>query len=120
MWPENEENLAERMRAVAERAQHYGRVLDYGLRVHMIVRDTEAEAREYAQELVSRLDDARGDEIRSRSLDAKSLGVSFSPSSASVPMMQASANPICGPGSGVPVPVAGGAGRQCRSGAEQD
>ena len=77
MWPENEDNLAGRMKAVADKAQEYGRVLDYGLRVHMIVRDTEAEAREYAQELVSRLDAAKGDEIRSRSLDAKSLGVSF-------------------------------------------
>ena len=27
----------------------YGRTLDYGLRVHMIVRDTEAEAKEYAE-----------------------------------------------------------------------
>lgn len=77
MWPENEENLAGRMRAVADKAEEYGRVLDYGLRVHMIVRDTEAEAREYAAELMSKLDEDKGDEIRGRSLDAKSLGVSF-------------------------------------------
>ncbi len=77
MWPETEDKLKERMQAVAERAETYGRSLDYGLRVHMVVRDTEAEAREYAQELLSRLDLDKGDEIRSRSLDAKSLGVSF-------------------------------------------
>ncbi|MEZ5538135.1 MAG: LLM class flavin-dependent oxidoreductase [Thiolinea sp.] len=77
MWPENEENLAGRMKAVADKAQEYGRTLDYGLRVHVVVRDTEAEAREYAQELLSKLDDDKGDEIRNRSLDAKSLGVSF-------------------------------------------
>ncbi|MDF1777916.1 MAG: LLM class flavin-dependent oxidoreductase [Rhizobiaceae bacterium] len=76
MWPEKKEELAERMKAVHERADHYGRVLDYGLRVHMIVRDTEAEAREYARELVSRLDDEQGRIIRERALDATSLGVS--------------------------------------------
>jgi alkanesulfonate monooxygenase len=42
----------------------------------MIVRDTEAEAKEYARELVSKLDDAQGRAIRERALDAKSLGVS--------------------------------------------
>jgi alkanesulfonate monooxygenase len=39
------------------------------------VRDTEAEAREYAAELVSRLDDDKGTEIRDRALDSTSLGV---------------------------------------------
>ena len=46
-WP-GEDQLAERMRAVHAVAERYNRTLDYGLRVHMIVRDTEAEAREYA------------------------------------------------------------------------
>jgi alkanesulfonate monooxygenase len=77
MWPEAEDELAQRMRTVHARAQHYGRVLDYGLRVHMIVRDTEAEAREYAQELVSRLDDEEGRKIRERALDAKNYGVAI-------------------------------------------
>ena len=44
MWPEPKDQLAERMRAVNELAQPHGRTLDYGLRVHVIVRDTEAEA----------------------------------------------------------------------------
>ena len=74
MWPETRENLAERMKAVHERAAEYGRMLDYGLRVHMIVRDTEAEAREYADYLVSQLQEDKGAEIRSRALDATSLG----------------------------------------------
>ncbi len=77
MWPEPKPVLAQRIRDVHARAQKYGRTLDYGLRVHMIVRDTEAEAREYAMELVSRLDDDKGREIRQRALDAKSLGVSL-------------------------------------------
>ena len=76
MWPEKKDELAARMKAVHERAEKYGRVLDYGLRVHMIVRDTEAEAREYARELVSKLDDEQGKLIRERALDAGSLGVS--------------------------------------------
>ncbi len=77
MWPEKKEELANRMRTVHERAQHYGRVIDYGLRVHMIVRDTEVEAREYADELVSQLDDDIGRKIRERALDAKNFGVSI-------------------------------------------
>lgn len=76
MWPETKEQLAERMKAVHEAAERHGRVLDYGLRVHMIVRETEAEAREYAEELVSRLDDEFGRLIRERALDKGSLGVS--------------------------------------------
>ena len=76
MWPESKEDLASRMKAVHERAEAHGRTLDYGLRVHMIVRDTEAEAREYARELVSKLDDEQGRLIRERALDATSLGVS--------------------------------------------
>lgn len=77
MWPETEEELAGRMRAVHERAVAHRRVLDYGLRVHMIVRDTEAEAREYADELVSQLDDDVGRQIRARAQDAKTFGVSL-------------------------------------------
>lgn len=76
MWPETKEDLAARMKTVNAKAEEYGRTLDYGLRVHMIVRDTEQEAREYAQELVSKLDDAAGAAIRERALDSTSLGVS--------------------------------------------
>lgn len=75
MWPEPKEMLANRMRAVHERAAAHGRTLDYGLRVHMIVRDTEAEAREYAEHLVSQLDDEFGTLIRNRAHDSISLGV---------------------------------------------
>ncbi len=77
MWPEKKEELAARMKAVHECATRYNRVLDYGLRVHMIVRDTEQEAKEYAEELVSKLDDEEGRAIRERALDATSLGVAL-------------------------------------------
>lgn len=75
MWPEKEELLAERMKAAHAAATKYGRILDYGLRVHVIVRDTEKEARDYADSLVSKLDNEHGASIRERALDAKSLGV---------------------------------------------
>ncbi|WP_071673226.1 LLM class flavin-dependent oxidoreductase [Nioella nitratireducens] len=75
MWPEPKEQLAERMKAVNAVAEKYGRTLDYGLRVHVIVRDTEAEARDYADHLVSKLDDEYGQLIRDRAHDSISLGV---------------------------------------------
>lgn len=75
MWPETKDVLAQRMRDVHARAAAHGRRLDYGLRVHMIVRDTEAEARDYAEHLVSKLDDEYGKLIRGRAHDATSLGV---------------------------------------------
>lgn len=77
MWPEAQDQLADRMRVVNARATHYGRVIDYGLRIHMIVRDTEAEAREYAEDLVSQLDDEIGRKIKERAQDAKNFGVSI-------------------------------------------
>lgn len=75
MWPEPKEQIAERMKTVAAQASEFGRTLDYGLRVHMIVRDTEQEAREYADHLVSKLDDEYGQLIRERAHDSISLGV---------------------------------------------
>jgi alkanesulfonate monooxygenase len=75
MWPEPEDQLAQRMRDVNAVAARYNRTLDYGLRVHMIVRDTEIEAREYADHLVSKLDDEYGKLIRDRAHDSISLGV---------------------------------------------
>lgn len=76
MWPEKMAELEGRMKAVNDVATRYNRTLDYGLRVHMIVRDTEAEAREYAEYIVSKLDDEQGRAIRERALDSTSLGVS--------------------------------------------
>lgn len=75
MWPEPKAQIAERMKAVHAVAEKYERTLDYGLRVHVIVRDTEQEAREYAEHLVSKLDDDYGRLIRDRAHDSISLGV---------------------------------------------
>jgi len=75
MWPETQDQLAQRMIDVHERAKEYGRTLDYGLRVHVIVRDTESEAKEYADYIASKLDDEYGKMIRERAHDSISLGV---------------------------------------------
>ena len=55
--------------------ERYDRELLYGLRAHMIVRETEAEARAAAERLVSKLDADTGEEIRNKSLDTASAGV---------------------------------------------
>lgn len=75
MWPETEANLAAMMTDMNVRAARFGRRVDFGLRVHVIVRETESEAKAYAQRLVSRLEDLAGTAIRNRALDAASLGV---------------------------------------------
>jgi alkanesulfonate monooxygenase len=75
MWPETESRLAEMMIAVGTAAKKFNRTLDYGLRVHMIVRETESEARAYARQLISKLDPETGKAIRNRSLDSASYGV---------------------------------------------
>lgn len=76
MWPEPKEQITARMKAVNEVAEKFSRKLDYGFRSHVIVRDTEQEAREYADYIVSKLDDEFGQMIRERALDSTSLGVS--------------------------------------------
>ena len=76
MWPETMENLSGLMRNMSEKAAGYGRKVDFGLRIHVVVRETEEEAREYADSIISKLDVAQGDELRNRALDAKSYGVS--------------------------------------------
>lgn len=76
MWPETEERLQELMSNMSTQAASYNRTIDYGLRIHMIVRETEDEARTAANQLMSHVDEKRGQEIRERALDAKSYGVS--------------------------------------------
>ncbi|MEM8926360.1 MAG: LLM class flavin-dependent oxidoreductase [Actinomycetota bacterium] len=74
-WPDTVAAVGETVSDMTSRAATHGRSLRYGLRAHMIVRESETEAREAANRLVSRLDDGQGDAIRNRSLDATSVGV---------------------------------------------
>jgi alkanesulfonate monooxygenase len=75
MWPETEQRLSETMHLVAGKAAAIGRTLDFGLRIHVIVRETEREARDAATRLMSKLDAAKGAEIKARSMDHQSAGV---------------------------------------------
>ena len=74
-WPDTVASVGETIADMTNRAASYQRSLRYGLRAHVIVRETEAEARAAAQRLVSKLDAEVGADIRNRSLDAASVGV---------------------------------------------
>ena len=75
MWPETEKKLQELMNNMTYKALEYDRTVQFGLRVHVIVRETEQEARDYAKNLLSKLDLDLGKDIRNRAQDAASLGV---------------------------------------------
>jgi len=75
MWPDKRETVAAIIADMTARAAKYGRTLKFGYRAHMIVRDTEAEARAAAERLLSKLDAATGEAIRAKSLDSTSAGV---------------------------------------------
>uniref|UniRef100_UPI00286C8A7E LLM class flavin-dependent oxidoreductase n=1 Tax=Sphingomonas sp. TaxID=28214 RepID=UPI00286C8A7E len=76
MWPDTMPAVREIITDMTARAANYGRTLKFGYRAHVIVRDTEDEARTYAARLLSKLDDATGQAIRAKSLDSQSAGVS--------------------------------------------
>jgi alkanesulfonate monooxygenase len=75
MWPDTMPAIKEVMDDMKARAAKRGRVLKFGYRVHVVVRETEAEARIAADRLLSRLDADAGAAIRAKSLDATSVGV---------------------------------------------
>lgn len=75
MWPETEDRLAATMQGMSALAAKHGRAIDYGLRIHVIVRETEAEARAAAKRLISKLDLTKGQAIKERSQDSQSAGV---------------------------------------------
>jgi alkanesulfonate monooxygenase len=75
MWPDTTSRMVSVMQEMNARAAKFGRALQYGWRSHVIVRDTEAQAREAARRLLSRLDAETGASIRAKSLDSQSAGV---------------------------------------------
>ena len=75
MWPDRLEEVKAVIDDMTARAAAYGRTLKFGYRAHVIVRETEAEARQAASRLLSKLDAATGEAIRQKSLDTASLGV---------------------------------------------
>ena len=75
MWPDRMEAVADIITDLKARAERHGRTLRFGYRVHVVVRETEAEARAAADRLLSHLDDATGAALRAKSLDSASVGV---------------------------------------------
>ena len=75
MWIETVASTAALVADLRERAARHGRTLRFGLRTHVIVRDTEDDARRAAAELVSELDPDIGRRLKESSHDHASEGV---------------------------------------------
>lgn len=75
MWPDKQETVRDIIADMKARAAAHGRTLKFGYRAHVVVRDTEAEARTAADRLLSKLDAQTGAAIKAKSLDSTSVGV---------------------------------------------
>ncbi len=75
MWPDTLDEVRSTVTDMGARAAAHGRHLRFGWRSHVVVRETEDEARTAARRLLSRLDAEQGAAIRARSLDSASAGV---------------------------------------------
>ncbi|WP_418187107.1 FMNH2-dependent alkanesulfonate monooxygenase [Aliarcobacter lanthieri] len=56
-WGEKPQDVKEKIEDLKKRASKYGRTLRFGVRLHVIVRETEEEAWNVAEKLISKLDD---------------------------------------------------------------
>lgn len=56
-WGEKPQDVKEKIEDLKQRAAKYGRTLRFGVRLHVIVRETEEEAWSVAEKLISKLDD---------------------------------------------------------------
>ncbi|MFM7358990.1 MAG: LLM class flavin-dependent oxidoreductase, partial [Sediminibacterium sp.] len=74
MWPETEEQIYATMQDMSHRAAAHGRQIDFGLRIHIIVRETEEAARDHASRIMSRFD-ADKLNLKNRAQDVQSEGV---------------------------------------------
>lgn len=75
MWPDRQDAVSAIIADMTTRAAAHGRTLKFGYRAHVVVRESEAEARAAADRLLSKLDAAQGAAIRAKSLDSTSAGV---------------------------------------------
>ena len=75
MWPEPEEAIYATMQDLSHRAAQQGRTIDFGLRIHVIVRDTEEEAKAYTKTLMAKFDAEVGAALKNRAQDSQSAGV---------------------------------------------
>ncbi|MEM9930068.1 MAG: LLM class flavin-dependent oxidoreductase [Bacteroidota bacterium] len=77
MWPETKDKIQALMENAGGQAKEkFNRTINFGLRVHVIVRETEAAAIEASRQLLQHIDAESGEELKNRALDAKSYGVS--------------------------------------------
>lgn len=74
MWPEPEDAIRSTVSDLSARAAAIGRTIDFGLRIHVIVRKTEEEARAYARYIMSRFD-PQGYNLKHLAQDSHSAGV---------------------------------------------
>jgi alkanesulfonate monooxygenase len=65
-WGEPPEAVAEKFTAARAAAEAHGRTLRFGLRIHLIVRETEAEAWDAADRLISKVTDEAIEAARER------------------------------------------------------
>jgi alkanesulfonate monooxygenase len=75
MWPEPEESIYSTMQTMSAKAAAHGRKIDFGMRLHVIVRETEQEAKAYTKTLMSKFDLETAEMLKNRTQDAKSAGV---------------------------------------------
>lgn len=75
MWIERVSSIGALVSEMRERAAAHGRAMKFGLRTHIIVRDTEEEARVAAADIVSQVDPEAGQRLRAASHDHRSEGV---------------------------------------------
>ena len=75
MWPDTTDEIRRTIDDVAARAADAGRTVNFGYRVHIVVRKTTQEAHAAAAHLIAAVDEEEGRRIRSRSLDSQSAGV---------------------------------------------
>jgi alkanesulfonate monooxygenase len=74
MWPDTMPAVRAIIDDMRARAARHGRELRFGYRVHVIVRETEQEARLAARRLVSHLTGQAGQQVRTQSLHPASTG----------------------------------------------
>ena len=75
MWIETVDSIAELVADMRARAGAYGRTLSFGLRTHVIVRNTSDTARAAASDLISQLDPIAGHRLKQAANDHRSVGV---------------------------------------------
>jgi alkanesulfonate monooxygenase len=75
MWPEPEESIYATMQEMSLKAANYGRKMDFGMRLHVIVRETEEEALAYTKQMMSKFDLETAEMLKHRTQDSKSAGV---------------------------------------------